>query len=113
MWSLETLAKLNTPGYERQLPHPLRYHPRIVAVRRFVNSLPVQYEYQIRLKRSIHRYADQIIGRPVYGAWHGWSDADAIQQVTLGDWNEEYLLNSFRGSPGETLGVYSAPMKSC
>ena len=95
MWCLETLEKINAPGFERAEPHPLRYHPRIVALRRFVNSLPVPYDYMMRLRRSIHRYADQIIARPVYGAWHGWSDADAIQQVTLSDWNEEYLRKSF------------------
>lgn len=97
MWCLETLKMINFPGFERVEPHPLRYHPRIVAVRRFVNSFPVPYEYEMRLKRSIHRYADQIIARPVYGAWDGWSDADAIQQVTLCDWNEENLRGSILG----------------
>ena len=93
MWCLETLNKINAPDFERQPPHPLRYHPRIVALRRFVISLPVPYEYKMRLKRSIHRYADQIIARPVYDNWHGWSDADSIQQVTLADWNEESLMS--------------------
>lgn len=93
MWSLETLEKINAPGFERPQPDPLRYHPRIVALRRFVNSLQVSYDYKMRLKRSIHRYADQIIARPVYDKWHGWSDADSIQQVTLADWNEESLMS--------------------
>ena len=93
MWCLETLNKINAPDFERQQPHPLRYHPRIVALRRFVISLPVPYEYKMRLKRSIHLYADQIIARPVYDKWHGWSDADSIQQVTLADWNEESLMS--------------------
>ena len=93
MWCLETLNKINAPDFERQQPHPLRYHPRIVALRRFVISLPVPYEYKMRLKRSIHLYADQIIARPVYDKWHGWSDADSIQQVTLADWNEETLMS--------------------
>ena len=91
MWCLETILKLNAPGYERLEPNPLRYHPRIVSLRRFVNSLPVSYEYRMRLKRSIHRYAEQIIARPVYSPDDGWSDEAAIQQVTLGDWNEETL----------------------
>ena len=95
MWCLVTLEKINAPGFERPKPDPLRYHPRIVAVRRFVNALPVPYDYKMRLKRSIHRYADQIIARPVYDKLHGWSDAEAIQQVTLGDWNDENLRNSF------------------
>ena len=68
MWCLETLEKINASGFERPKPDPLRYHPRVLAVRRFVNDLPVPYEYKMRLKRSIHRYADQIIARPVYGA---------------------------------------------
>ena len=93
MWCIETLNKINAPDFERQQPHPLRYHPRIVALRRFVISLPVPYEYKMRLKRSIHRYAEEIIARPVYDKWHGWSDADSIQQVTLADWNEESLMS--------------------
>lgn len=68
MWCLETLDKINAPTFEKQLPHPLRHHPRIDALRRFVNSLQVSCDYKMRLKRSIHRYADQIIARPVYGA---------------------------------------------
>lgn len=95
MWCLDTLNKLNAPGYERHLPHPLRYHPKILSVRRFVNSMPVPYEYKMRLKRSIHRYADQIIAYPDYPPERGWGIEDDIQQVTLGDWNEENLRNSF------------------
>ena len=95
MWCLETLERINAPGFERPKPDPLWNHPRIVALRRFVSALPVPYEYTLRLKRSIHRYADQIIARPVYGAWHGLSDVEAIQQVTLEDWNEENLQKSF------------------
>lgn len=94
MWCLETLGKLNDPRYEIPKPHPLRFHPRILAVRRFVNAMPVQYQYKMRLKRSIYLYADQIIIRPVYQTGEGLSDEEAIQQVTLGDWNEEALLAS-------------------
>ena len=96
MWCLETLAKLNAPGYERPLPHPLRYHPKILSVRRFVNSMPVPYEYKMRLKRSIHRYADQIIAYPASTPGSGWGIEDDIQQVTLGDWNEEYMMSQFK-----------------
>ena len=91
MWCLETLEKLNASDYRMPEPHPLRFHPRILKVRRFVNSMPVPYEYKMRLKRSIHLYADQIVERPVYAPGEGWSDEEAIQQVTLGDWNEESL----------------------
>lgn len=96
MWCLETLAKLNAPGYERALPHPSRYHPKILSVRRFVNSMPVPYEYKMRLKRSIHRYADQIIAYPASTPGSGWGIEDDIQQVTLGDWNEEYMMSQFK-----------------
>ena len=96
MWCLETLAKLNSPGYERALPHPLRYHPKILSVRRFVKSLPVSYEYQMRLRRSIYLYADQIIAYPASSPESGWGIEDEIQQVTLGDWNEEYMMSQFK-----------------
>lgn len=96
MWCLETLAKLNSPGYKRPLPHPLRYHPKILSVRRFVKSLPVSYEYQMRLRRSIYLYADQIIAYPASSPGSGWGVEDEIQQVTLGDWNEEYMMSQFK-----------------
>lgn len=95
MWCLDTLNKLNAPGYERHLPHPLRYHPKILTVRRFVNSMPVPYEYKMRLKRSIHRYADQIIAYPDNQPENGWGVEDSIQQVTLSDWNEENMMAYF------------------
>ena len=96
MWCLETLVKLNAPGYERPLPHPLRYHPKILAVRRFVKSLPVSYEYQMRLRRSIYLYAEQIIAYPASTRDSGWGIEDEIQQVTLGDWNEETIMSLYK-----------------
>lgn len=96
MWCLETLEKLNAFDYRMPEPHPLRFHPRIVKVRRFVNSMPVPYEYKMRLKRSIYRYADQIIAYPDYQPERGWGIEDEIQQVTLGDWNEETLMESIK-----------------
>lgn len=96
MWCLETLEKLNAPGYERPLPHPLRYHPKILSVRRFVNSMPVPYEYKMRLKRSIYLYADQIIAYPASTPGSGWGIEDDIQQVTLGDWNEETIMSLYK-----------------
>ena len=97
MWCLETINKINAPGYARPEHNPLQFHPRVLAVRRFVNAMGVPYEYDMRLKRSIHRYADQIVSRPVYRSGEGWSDEEAIQQVTLGDWNEENLQKLFKG----------------
>ena len=96
MWCLETLEKLNASDYRMPELHPLRFHPRILKVRRFVNSMPVPYEYKMRLKRSIHRYADQIIAYPDYPPERGWGIEDEIQQVTLGDWNEEYMMSQFK-----------------
>lgn len=96
MWCLATLEKLNASDYRMPEPHPLRFHPRILKVRRFVNSMPVPYEYKMRLKRSIHRYADQIIAYPDYPPERGWGIEDEIQQVTLGDWNEEYMMSQFK-----------------
>lgn len=96
MWSLETLHSLNTQGFSRPEPHPLRYHPRILSLRRFVSALPVVYEYRMRHKRSIYLYADQIIARPVYAPGEDWSDEEVLQQVTLGDWNEEFLHGAIR-----------------
>jgi hypothetical protein len=95
MWCLETISKINAPGYARSEPSPLQFHPRVLAVRRFVKAMGVPYEYEMRLKRSIHRYADQIVSRPLYRPEEGWSDEEAIQQVTLGDWNEECLHKLF------------------
>lgn len=96
MWSLETLHRLNAQGFSLPEPHALRYHPRILSLRRFVSALPVGYEYRMRLKRSIYLYADQIIARPVCSPGEGWTDEEALQQVTLGDWNEEFLHGAIR-----------------
>lgn len=96
MWCLETLDKLNAPGYERRLPNPLRYHPKILQVRRFVNSMSVPYDYKMRLKRSIYRYAEQIIAYLASAPDSGWGLEDEIQQVTLGDWNEETIMSQIR-----------------
>ena len=91
MHSLETLTSMNAATQDRHTPHPLHLHPRIVELRKFVDALPVDGEYKLRLRRSIWRYADQFISRPIYAPEEGWSNEEALQQVTLGDWNEEML----------------------
>jgi hypothetical protein len=96
MWSLETILKLNDPDCREFKDDPLRNHPRILSLHLFVNRLPVSCEYKMRLKRSIYLYADQIVARPVYASEEGWSDEEALQQVTLGDWNEEFLNGVIR-----------------
>lgn len=75
--------------------HPLKDHPRILALRVFVSTINVDARYRKRLYSSIWKYADQFIDRPVYNLDEGWSDEEALQQVTLGDMNEEYLQEMF------------------
>jgi hypothetical protein len=90
--------------------HGLADHPRIALLRNDVLSLPVDEEYKNLLLHSIELYRDDIINRPVYAREPekyknlflelyrdgiiecpvyegdvGWSDLEAIQQVTLGD----------------------------
>lgn len=91
MWCLETLKKLN--AWEDTSPHrhPLRYHPRIMALRRFVNALPVSLDYKHLLVRNIYALAEEIISRPEYAPDEGWSDEEALQQYTLAQIYEKSL----------------------
>lgn len=68
---------------------------RLEKLRRWVRSLPVGEEYRDRLFRSIELYADQILARPDPPLANQWDDIEALQQVTLGDWNEEILGQLF------------------
>ena len=70
------------PGVER---HPLYDHPRIAAVRQAIHGMGVTHEYKARLYHSLYAYADQVVTRPIYAPDEGWSDFEAIQQVTLED----------------------------
>ena len=83
MWCLETLKKLNAWSSTPPQSHPLRYHPRIMVLRRFVNGLPVASDYKQLLVRNIYVLAEAIISRPVYAPDEGWSDEEALQQYTL------------------------------
>lgn len=65
--------------------HPLYHHPRIAAVREAIHGMGVGHEYKARLYHSLYAYADQVVTRPIYTADEGWSDWEAIQQVTLED----------------------------
>jgi hypothetical protein len=69
-------------GIER---HPLYDHPRIAAVREAIHGMGVSNGYKARLNHSLYAYADQIVTRPIYALGEGWSDFEAIQQVTLED----------------------------
>lgn len=98
MWCLETIQKINQPGFERQLPHPLRYHPELLRLRRFVNGIPVRDDYKMQLKRTIYRYADLFISGAFLRPRVRWDNVDQLQQLALGDWNEESLLRQFKKS---------------
>lgn len=89
MHSLEHITRINS-GIKRE-PHPLRLHPRIYALRKRIRGMAVSSEYVSRLYASLYRYADQIIEVPEYQPHEGWSDVEALQQVTLGDWVEESI----------------------
>ena len=92
MWDLKTIIRMNAAEQPRRPdPHPLRHHPRIVALRIFASRVPVGAEYRARLTRSIWMYAEQIVGRPVHAPEQGGDDIEALQQVTLSDWMEEML----------------------
>lgn len=61
MWCLEALLKINVPGWGLPQPYPLRYHPEILKLRRFVAGLPVRADYKLQLRRTIYRYADHFL----------------------------------------------------
>lgn len=91
MYSLEIINRINA---EEQAPKPayeLRFHPRIVSITRFINELPVGNEYRRWLRRSVWKYANQILARPEATAPEEMDDFELIQQVSLGDWNEANL----------------------
>ncbi|HJV75934.1 MAG TPA: hypothetical protein VJ654_17065 [Noviherbaspirillum sp.] len=71
--------------------------PRLEKLSEFVGSLPVDREYRARLYRSIAIYARQILERPDPPPPEQWDDYSALQQVTLGDWNEEELRKLLAG----------------
>lgn len=92
MHGLETITKMN--GAEKRNLHPLYWHPRIAALRRSVNRLPVGDDYRCRLRHALYQYADQIVNRSHYKPEEGWDNLEALQQVTLGDWMEETLRST-------------------
>lgn len=96
MWCLETLHKINASGGGLAQHHPLRYHPEIVKLRRFVAGLPVRADYKLQLRRTIYRYADHFISGTFLRPCVRWDNEDQLQQLALGDWNEECLLRMFQ-----------------
>lgn len=89
MHGLEIITRLNSTMLHAS--HPLRLHPRIVALRRNIHGMAVQSEYVARLYAALYKYADQLIDRPHYRQEEGLDDLEALQQVTLGDWMEESI----------------------
>lgn len=112
MHGLETLTRLNREPFVMDddplshlvrdadgnaVPaHPLRDHPRIRRLHALLGGMPVSSLYKSRLYRSLYLYADQIVARPVYRNGEGWSDFEALQQVTLGDMIERNLQTRLR-----------------
>ena len=88
MYSLEITVRINAAVQQPTPLYELRLHPRIVAVARYINELPVGNEYRRWLRHSLWKYADQIIARPEATTSEELSDVELIQQVSLGDWNE-------------------------
>jgi hypothetical protein len=95
MWDTVTLTRLNRADQHCPDHYALRHHPRIVALHRQLNTLPVGPGYRARLRLSLYRYADQFVSRPEPAFEAGWSDLEALQQVTLSDVLEESLRQSF------------------
>lgn len=91
MFSLETLLRINAEVQGLAPAYELRLHPRIVALTRTLNALPVDKEYRRWLRHSLWKYAAQIINRPEPLPSEGWDDLEDLQQVSLGDWNEANL----------------------
>ncbi len=89
MHGLELITRINSKI--QRIPHPLRMHPRIYALRRSIRGMAVQSEYVSRLYAALYKYADQFVTRPHYKPDEGWDDLEALQQVTLGDWMEESI----------------------
>jgi hypothetical protein len=89
MHGLDLITRINNET--TRVPHPLRMHPRIYALRRSIRSMSVQSEYVSRLYATLYKYADQFIDRPRYKHDEGWDDLEALQQVTLEDWMAERM----------------------
>lgn len=105
MWGIEEIKRMNDSSWIRNEAHPLRYHPAILRVRRFVNSLPVDYVYKMRMKKNIYALAEVFANRESnesvgWADW--WENEDAIQQLTLHQMTEEWLAASFKGDRYET-----------
>jgi hypothetical protein len=64
---------------------------RLMYLRGEVLRLPVDEVYRAALLENIDRYASEILARPEYKPGEGWSDLEALQQVTLEDGMAAYI----------------------
>lgn len=88
MHDLQTLLRLNvdTCGYGVEYPpYEFRLHPKICALRKEIDALPVSSEDHRWLRYALWRYSDQLIEREEPQPSDGWSNFEALQQVALGD----------------------------
>ena len=92
MHGIETLKRLNAVDQQPAPPYELRLRPRIVAVTRVVNQLPVDKEYRRWLRHSLWLYAADLLARPEATTPDEMDDLELIQQVSLGDWNEARMV---------------------
>lgn len=99
MHGLDVLIRLNDEACGMSAPRPpyqLRLHPRICALRREIDSLPVDTECHRWLRYALWRYADQLIDREEPPPEEGWSNFEALQQAALGDRAEAWLRAGLR-----------------
>jgi hypothetical protein len=64
---------------------------RLMYLRGEVLRLEVDEEYRAALLENIERYSKEILARPEYKPGEGWSDLEALQQLTLGNAMESYI----------------------
>ncbi len=86
MHDLEVIDRLNREIVEgRPKKNPLRFHPRIQALRDQINGMKFDCQYRAGLFVSLDRYAHQIVERSICSSGDCWDDLEALQQVSLGD----------------------------
>ena len=79
MHGLEHIIRMNSA--QKRIPHPLRLHPRIWALRQQIHGMAISSEYVSRLFSCLYIYAEQLVTL----SEDGWDAFEALQQVTLGD----------------------------
>lgn len=75
--------------------HEAYNHPKLHELTYAVQRLPIGGFYRAALLCSIDRYGEKFIERPDYKPEDGWSNFEALQQVTLKDMMEASLRANF------------------